>query len=271
MERRQLLLSGLTALGATTFGLNPYVAEVAAQGKKKAVVLDTDEESGDPDAPIELLALDKQKIDQLYKGLIVMNKGVRKDAKTIALKALEISKSHLGVSRSSNPRKVTQFLNLFNLGLRYKDGQFIPYCATGVAFAACQAYCMINPQPIMFDPKTPNLKFRKVLRDIDKYYFRPSPACRYMVSDAKARGIWVPKAQANWKNLKPGWLVIFDWKQIGKANHVGFVDRSQKDILHTIEYNTSISAGGSRSNGGAVAQKERDPKYALGYIKTYPG
>ncbi len=269
MERRQLLLSGLTALSATTLGLNPYFTEAQAQKKKKPVELDTDEESGDPDAPAEVLALDKQRIDQLYEGLIVMPKGVMKNAKNIALKALEISKSYVGVSRTSDSRQVTQFLNLFNLGLRYPDGKYIPYCATGVAFAACQAYCVINPQPIKFDPKTPNLKFRKVLRDINKYYFKPSPACRFMVSDAKERNIWVPKSQAKWSNLKPGWLVIFDWKQIGKANHVGIVDKSLRDVLHTVEFNTSISDGGSRSNGGAVARKERDPKYALGYIKTY--
>jgi hypothetical protein len=226
-----------------------------------------DEEFGDPDAEPESLNVNRSMLEDLL--IDALSRGIRKDPRKIALKQLEIAHSYVGVSRTSNPDQVNQFLKLFKYRLRYPNGNYVPYCAVGVSFCACKAYCMSTPKQVEFNPDDPNQQFRIVLSDIKKYYFKPSPSCRDMVNNAKSRNIWVPRREISWSKVMPGWLVMFDWNRVGRPNHVGLVDRSLKTRLKTVEFNTSITINGSKSNGGAVASKERDLQYVLGYIKTY--
>jgi hypothetical protein len=280
MERRELITSVVKAAGALLIngafdGIQvPVWAQDPNQEEDPLVEIPgsraprlIDEEFGDPEIEPEQLNVSRTLLENLL--LDTLSRGIRKDPKRIALKQLEIAHSYVGVSRTANPEQVNQFLKLFKYRLRYPNGAYVPYCAVGVSFCACQAYCMSTPQQVEFDEEDPNPRFRGVLSDIKKYYFKPSPSCRDMVENARSRGIWIPAKSISWTNVRPGWLVLFDWRRVGRPNHVGFVDQSLRKRLKTVEFNTSTTSAGSKSNGGAVARKEREPKYVLGYVKTY--
>lgn len=273
MERRRFLAGSLKAsmliygLGGHNLllgGEQPQTSRPTRRGQRPQRIVET--ESGDPDLPVEILDISKAPIDELYRGPVT--RGIRKEPQIMAQTTLEVAKSFAGVNRSRNPDQVEKFLNLFGLHIRYPNGQVVPYCASGLNFAACQAYCTIAP-PQEFEADNPNKTFRTVLPDINKYYFKPSPACRIMVADARSRGTWVERSNVSFEHILPGWLVFFDWKHIGVANHVGIVDRAERSILHTVEFNTSSSEAGNQSNGGAVARRERSFGFVLGFIKTY--
>lgn len=278
MKRREVLLSGVKAavgiMGVSNLnGLTyPVLAQsqVAeedplAEGGRGIRLLD--EEIGDPNLEPEKLNVNREMLEKLLED--ALSRGIRKNPKNVAIQQLEIAHGYVGVSRDSNPEQVNQFLKLFKYRLTYSNGAYVPYCAVGVAFCACKAYCVLNPQRLEFDQEDPNPQFRVVLSDINKYYFKPSPSCRDMVNSAKRRKIWIPRRSISWSKVLPGWLVMFDWRQVGRPNHVGFVDQSLQNRLNTVEFNTSATSTGSKSNGGAVARKERELKYVLGYIKTY--
>jgi hypothetical protein len=87
-----------------------------------------------------------------------------------------------------------------------------------------------------------------------------------MADDGKRRGQWVPVSQIP----KPGWIVFFNWSGANHPEHVGLVQAVSGNSLRTIEFNTRIDSGPNQGDGGAVAEKTRDLRYVLGYIRTYP-
>jgi hypothetical protein len=278
MKRREILLSGVKATAGMLGVSNLYRLTHSVPAQSQANEEDPlaeggrgirllDEEVGDPDLELEKLNVNRDMLEKLLEDSL--SRGIRKNPKNVAIQQLEIAQGYVGVSRDSNPEQINQFLKLFKYRLRYPNGAYVPYCAVGVSFCACKAYCVLNPQRLEFNQEDPNPQFRVVLSDINKYYFKPSPSCRDMVNNAKSRKIWVPRRSISWSKVMPGWLVMFDWRQVGRPNHVGFVDQSLQNRLKTVEFNTSATSTGSKSNGGAVARKERELKYVLGYIKTY--
>lgn len=284
MKRRRFLQTILNATMLSPLsnaGLSSSVVQVATQeedplsddSRTSRTLRIIDEESGDPDAEAEVLNVNKSMLDALLDDTYLRSRGIKKDQKKVALKQLEIARTYVGKSRKEHPHEINNLLRLFKYRLRYPNGSFVPYCAVGVAFCACQAYSELDPAK-NFKDRDQVLVLRDVLSDINKYYFKPTPSCRSMVLDAEKRNIWVAKDKISPSQIKPGWLVMFDWKGTGVANHVGFVDhflarKPRINFLNTIEFNTSFKTGQSQINGGAVAEKKREMKYVLGYIKTY--
>lgn len=218
----------------------------------------------DPDAPSERLTFDRA---QAEKPLLILSKGPKKDPKRFASKLLAISSKYADqkVSRDSTPDQVDEFLRLFGLHIKYDNGGYVPFCAAGLSFAACRAYCEVDPQNT-YDPDDPLPILKTTLTDINQHYFKPSPAVRFIKADAEARSLWV---KAGAQQPKPGWPVIFSWKGNGVPNHIGLVDELKGNVLRTVEFNTSSGVAGSQSNGGAVARRERKLSYVLGYVKTW--
>jgi hypothetical protein len=175
---------------------------------------------------------------------------------------LKSANSYVGDSRSSNPEVIEQFLKLFGLGLRYPNGKYVPFCAAGVSFVTCLAYCQIDPT-YQFLSADPNKTFRQYLSTINEYYFLPSPACRSIVTDAKHRTSWISNSQLARRIPLPGWLVFFDWYGDGQPHHVGLVESATRVSVTTIEFNTSAE---NNENGGAVARRNRPYTNVLGFI-----
>jgi hypothetical protein len=194
--------------------------------------------------------------------------GRKKDAQALALRMLQISDgfAQQQVSRWSKPEVVRLYLRLFNFDLKYAtEDRWVPYCAAGVCYAACQAYCETEPAtPIQ--GTDPVGSYRGVLPSILEHYFLPHVSVKKIVADAKKRGTWADVQEV--PVPKPGWLVAFDFLAPQTPCHIGIVSGGDSLRLETVEYNTDININGNASNGGAVARRTRE-EHVLGYVRLY--
>jgi hypothetical protein len=263
MNRRRLLriMYGASVISVLNFGSGLFAQSSA---------FTEEEQSGDPDLPLQKLEVRLEDIAPLLDVGKALN--VKKDPKHFALLVLKIASDQ---ARKSVPTFATieEYFKLFNVPARKADGEIQPFCAAGLSFAACQAYCELHPNAIAYTDSGKVRTFRDVLADVNKFYFLPHCSTQEMVKDAKQRGIWLRKQQSV-STLKPGWLAFFNWPDKsghfnGVPNHVGVIQHAAQDLLHTVEYNTSIGSRGSQPNGGHIAFKEREYKYVLGYSSIY--
>ena len=238
-----------------------------------STALYSEEHMSDPDASPEKLDFAPA---QLQKAITTPRPyGQNKNARDLAMRMLEITRTFAndGVSRDHNSSQVLEFLQLFGFGLRYDGGGApVPYCAAGVSYAACRAYCDIKTsenykvKDITYDDARMNL-LKSKLRDVEHYYFLPSPSVAFIKADAeeKSRKTWVDATQTPSR----GWLVIFSWRST-RPNHVGIVDRVDDKNLYTLEYNTTGKVNGDQRNGGMVAPKIRPrDNTIMGFVKLY--
>lgn len=75
------------------------------------------------------------------------------------------------------------------------------------------------------------------------------------------------------RDAQPGDVVFFDWNHNGGAEHVGIVVKNdpKKQVVYTIEGNTSSGAAGSQSNGDGVYRRTRPYSFVLGVGRpAYP-
>ena len=280
-------VSGIPSAAAATSNVSSRSSKsrpvAVSQSKHRAPTQDIKmEESGDPDAPVEVLTVNEVALENVLKeshalSAFPVRKRRYKDARNVAMamlnNALKYANQSPPVSRKTSPGEIRKFVSLFDY-----PSENVPFCAMGIAYVASKAYCDTSPQKITYSSKNDASTFQKVLPLMKSYYFTPSPSCRIMLKEAKKkrfgqRGSWVEKGRVV---ARPAWLVIFDWKK-GKAgrdgvpDHVGIVyavDANDSDKVHTVEFNTSIRKG-NQSNGGAVARKVRSMSDIMGFIKTY--
>jgi hypothetical protein len=264
MQRRQFLTTGLLA---TAFAKS--ADDLLAQPAPDRQLSSSEVEIGDPGGPSEVLRFNSSFVEQFLHPRAAP---IRKEPKKVALRMLEIASAYVGMDRGNAPNQIAEFLQLFGLNLKYANGQFTPYCAAGLSYCACKAYCETEPpQPV--DPEDPIPDLRNVFAALNEYFFRPSPACRVIMNDAQHRGTWVTKADAERANAQSGWLALFDWIGDGQPHHIGIIEASLSHDFSTVEFNTSHLDVGSGStanqNGGAIAKKHRSLEYVLGFVRTY--
>jgi len=204
--------------------------------------------------------------------------GVNKDAKQFATRTIEIARNDVKENPQPEVLLIEEYLNLFGVPVRDTKGNVQPFCAAGLSHAFCRSYCELTPDKLDYPKKQERVKtrlriLRDVLADINKFYFLPHCATQQMVLAAKERNIWVVNTSP-WTELKPGWLVFFNWpdergRRTGFPNHVGLIEQAASDQLNTIEYNTAIRKLGNQREGGHIAPKARDYTDVLGYIRTH--
>jgi hypothetical protein len=267
MNRREIL--GLASFGV----LKPWVRlpDGAATNEQSF----SEQQSGDPDIPLQTLTVDLQRVRPLVDtGKSI---GIQKDAHELVQQTLKIALA----DSISNPRpddeSIEEYLGLFGVG-RDACGRLLPFCASGLCHAICRAYCDLKPDQVTY----PSVKeransrlriLRDVLADVNKFYFLPHCATQQMVADSKMRNTWVPKSTAK-SVIKPGWLVFFNWPDAsghrsGLANHVGIVQSSSPEQLNTVEYNTAVTLAGNQREGGHISTKQRNYENVIGFIRTY--
>lgn len=276
MKTRREFVRLMSGMGLGVAAANRLYAQASEPKDVKALLssaLYSEEHMSDPDASPEKLDFAPA---QLQKAITAARPyGERKKAEDLAKQMLKITRTFAedGVSRDHHSSQVLEFLQLFGFGLRYAGGgDYVPYCAAGVSYAACRAYCDIkqredyNVSDITYDDARMNL-FKSKLRDIEHYYFLPSPAVAFIKADAEDRS---PKTWVDATHTPlPGWLVIFSWRAT-RPNHVGIVDRVDDKNLYTLEYNTSGLVNGNQRNGGMVAAKTRArDNTIMGFVKLY--
>lgn len=103
--------------------------------------------------------------------------------------------------------------------------------------------------------------------DLEHYYFYPTVSCVDMYHIAAGKRRWFTRNVKSGDLPKPGWIVLYDWNKRGTPDHCGLVQQATKDILVTVEFNTSTDEGSQR-NGGTVAQRTRTYDYVAGFIVT---
>jgi len=170
------------------------------------------------------------------------------------------------INRKDNEKEITEFLNTVGEMFIYK-GAFVAFCAAGISFAACQAFCRLNK--IVYNTNDRVRFFRKtILPIINYYYFYPTSCVPEMQSESASRKKWVDEKES----IQPlhGWFVVFSFLKNRKPSHVGIIDSASEKLLKTVEYNTKPDDAGNQQDGGWVAQKTRKRNGSvLGYIKTY--
>jgi len=261
MQSRRLFLTTSLVCGAHLY--SPIVSVIAPLQKNTDDQPASELQAGDPDLPLETLEYDKAKV---RLSLVSSEKalGIQKNPRKFALEMVRVARSYVGVTRQKNPQRVEKLLALFAIEPRDSAGALKPFCAAGVSYCACQAYCEMTPDSISYD-SDPVEAFKSVMPDINKFYFEPHCSCQDIAENAHRRGIWSGKTT----HPAVGWLVFFDWTQTGVPNHVGIIRGVSAHCIDTIEFNTSDAASGNQRNGGAVAEKTRTLDYVLGYVRTY--
>ena len=234
----------------------------------RSVILE--QQAGDPGEPFETLNLQNPGLQKANgKGL----PGPKKAPAELGPEMVEVSLAFVqtrtspGVSRDSDPNQVTEFLNLCDFDLKM-NGKFVPYCAAGVSYAACRAYCNLKKKEAYSKEVSRERLdlFKSKLITINAHYFFPSASVQVIKADAQKRGTWRNREV----DPQKGWLVVFSWNGGTLGNHIGLVKSSDKDDIHTVEYNTSVGEGDQR-NGGVVAEKvRRRNDKILGYINLNP-
>lgn len=221
--------------------------------------------AGDPDETATALVLSSARaLDSFTRGMIhIASPAPAQTLFSSTVLGVADAEAAAGVSRASNRLRVTQYLNL--LGLDFLDPHGIPtrYCAAGVTWATCKAYCDLNS--IAYTPANELAIFRSVLGDVGRFYFKPSAGCQIIMDDAKSRDAFLSQAHT----ALPGYLVFYNWKGAAHAEHIGIVEGADAAGLKTVEFNTAFASGPNQGDGGAVSKKSRPLKFVLGYAKTY--
>ncbi|SHG86596.1 hypothetical protein SAMN02745157_4969 [Kaistia soli DSM 19436] len=242
--------------------LRALPADAVARGEPEE---DVEDLAGDPDDIHTRTVLPTERgLDSFTRGVVnIANPAPAEALFAKGVLGVAEAEAAAGVSRSSNKARVTEYLKL--LGFEFLDAHGVPtrYCAAGLTWAACKAYCQMNN--IAFTPDNELAIFRSVLGDIGRHYFKPSAGCQVIMNDAKARGSFLPAS----KRPLPGYLVFYNWEGGGHAQHIGLVQRADSGDLRTVEFNTTVASGPNQGDGGAVATKTRALKFVLGYAQTY--
>lgn len=181
---------------------------------------------------------------------------------------IETAKGYIGVDRQKNEYQISMFLALFDLPFQTVPGQPIPFCAAGVSWSACKAYCIINHIP--FDPNNAVTVFKSVIGKVDFDHFKPSASCGVIRADAIQFNRYLTNQYTTTNNINilPGWLVMYNWDEEWNPEHVGIV-LDAEDVLHTLEFNTSGTYEGSQIDGGGVFLKTRNYDEVVGFVKTF--
>lgn len=143
---------------------------------------------------------------------------------------LYCAREWIGYSRWTDPEEGTVFGRWFaeKTGVPYFGTSGVPYCAMFASYCLDWAGVPCAGMPSAYCPDIVNAG-----RDA---------GCTPYNEDAE-----------------PGDLVLFDWDGDGLADHIGIVEENHpgEGYMTTIEGNTSSGAGGSQSNGGVVARRQR--------------
>jgi len=172
---------------------------------------------------------------------------------------LKTAAEYIGVSRQNNLPQVAKFLALFDLETKI-NGKWVPFCAAGLSYAACKAYCDLSD--IKYTSDNSVEVFKSIKHKVADLEFLPSPSCGTIMQHAQENSTWLSE-QRN-EQVYPGYLVLYNWNGGTWPDHIGLVESATYDKLHTIEFNTSDT---DNINGGVVARRIRDFKHVLGFVK----
>jgi hypothetical protein len=181
------------------------------------------------------------------------------------LSMVSTARQFIGKSRKSNPDTIANFLKLFGLPLKTDNGKDVAFCAAGVSYCALWAYSEALRRSLNDTNKFKEL--RKLMPDLEFYYFYPTVSCIDMYHIAAGKRRWIDHKVEPRIVPKPGWIALFDWAGVNIPDHCGLVQQASEDKMLTLEFNTSEGTG-SQKNGGTVAERSRTYQHVYGFIVT---
>ncbi|ANP45690.1 hypothetical protein ATE48_07020 [Candidatus Viadribacter manganicus] len=235
----------------------------AASAKAQSDDTFDEDQRGDPDIAYETVRVDPEKVAALSSNQV---RATFNPANAdFATSLLATADRFVGVSRANNENQVIAFLDLFDLPFRDNRGEFVPYCATGLAYTAALAYYEFWN---VGQTTTNVMTIRQSLPELMRYHFYPSPSVIDMYYTARGMRRWRDASNADARPTpKPGWLVVYSFGR--EADHVGIVESADATTLNTIEFNTTNGLSGSQRNGGMVARRTRPyGQNVKGFIAT---
>ncbi|MGQ3071311.1 MAG: CHAP domain-containing protein [Ferrovibrionaceae bacterium] len=205
---------------------------------------------GDPNLPRETLVYNPVRIMNAVNG--VQKASFEPRIRDIRARLVAECAEHVGENRQNNRAEISEYLGLFNLPFN-SNGTNVPFCAAGISYFAVKLYAR---QKGIGEYST--VALRSFLSDVDRQHFYPSPSVADMKNVALGKRRWLARAEAIGNQApRAGWLVVYNWGGTGVPNHVGLVESVQGNQLRTIEFNTSVTTGGSNTDGGHVARRTR--------------
>jgi hypothetical protein len=223
----------------------------------------TENQRGDPDVPDEYVTFSPSAIRNVATN---SRKATFEEwDANLPFSMISTARAFIGSSRKNNPQQIMKFLELFDLPFATEKGN-VPFCAAGLSYCGLVAYvnrlARVGPTSLASITKE---KLRRLMPDLEHYYFYPTVSCVDMYHIAAGKRKWVTHGAGIVP--KPGWIVLYDWNRRGMPDHCGLVQQATKDTLATIEFNTSTDAGSQR-NGGTVSQKARTYDFVTGFVIT---
>ncbi len=224
---------------------------VASRAGAQANAPFDEQQRGDPDVNYETVHVNPDAVAGLSSGAMRATFNPRNPSFSQSL--LTVAQRFVGMSRANNRDQVIKFLDLFDLPFENPNGDVVPYCASGLAYAAALAYYEFwNPGQSTQDV----IAVRGALPELEHYHFYPSPSVVDMYYTARGMRRWRDASDsANKPTPRPGWIVIYSFGH--EADHCGIVESSTANELSTIELNTTNGLAGSQRNGGMVARRQR--------------
>jgi hypothetical protein len=222
----------------------------------------TEQQQGDPDAPIEYVTFSPSRI-----GRANVNSGkatFEKWGPTVPISMISVARGFIGFTRTANPEQIAKFLALFDLPLRSDRGD-VAFCAAGLSYCALAAYSNSLSGASTETFRVERLK--RAMPDVEHYYFYPTVSCVDMYHIAAGKRHWIDRKLQPHVLPSPGWIVLYDWNHTGIADHCGLVQSASERGLVTVEFNTATGEGNQRT-GGVIAEKSRTYDQVLGFVKT---
>jgi hypothetical protein len=221
-------------------------------------------QKGDLDAPFERAVYDAQVIQDMAAPV---RASFEKWDKQLPAKILAAAERFIGISRETSPEIIAEFLTLLGSQYENDDHKFNAFCAAGLSYCGLFAYASaVDPAFDANSRQTRLHRLRRLMPDLDNYFFYPTQSCRDMYHIAQGRHRWLARAQNPNAVPKSGWVVMFDWSRGGQPNHCGLVTEASSQHIATIEFNTSGPAGGSERDGGTVSRKHRSYDHVTGFV-----
>ena len=253
----------MRACGAAAFASEslPFTLAAQLQGNLNDDSV-TENQRGDPDIPDEYVTFSPSAIEHIVSKS--RKATFEQWDRNLPLTMLVTARNFIGYNRKDNPEQISKFLDLFDLPIATGAG-VVPFCAAGLSYCALTAYA--RKLSGISDQAPTRERLRKLMPDVEHYYFYPTVSCVDLYHIAAGKRRWVPHTPGSARPPKPGWLVLYDWNKRGIPDHCGLVQQPGRDFIKTVEFNTS-SGEGSQKNGGTVAEKTRSYEYVLGFVIT---
>lgn len=178
----------MRACGAAAFASEslPFTLAAQLQGNLNDDSV-TENQRGDPDIPDEYVTFSPSAIEHIVSKS--RKATFEQWDRNLPLTMLVTARNFIGYNRKDNPEQISKFLDLFDLPIATGAG-VVPFCAAGLSYCALTAYA--RKLSGISDQAPTRERLRKLMPDVEHYYFYPTVSCVDLYHIAAGKRRWVP-------------------------------------------------------------------------------